>query len=164
MPYKALEQDGSKPKKDRRRRGGKRTVKNSTTSPRKIQITKRFREQAQLAVEYRLQGYTFRQIGEEMKCDHGYVYRLVRWAMDQNPIEGVEELRAIQAARLEMMQAAVLANAFDGDAEAQDQARRNMDQYCRLLGLNKPQQVEHSGAIEGGGQAVFIITPEDASL
>lgn len=163
MPYKAL-QTGDAPKKDRRKRRGKRTTKESTTSPRRIMITKRFRQQAEEAVTYRLQGYTFQQIGEEMKCDRSHVYRLVRWAMDQNPVEGVEELRAIQATRLEMMQSSVMADAFEGNAEAQDQVRRNMDMYCKLLGLNKPQEIKHSGEIEGNQQAIFIITPEDAEL
>lgn len=160
MPYKAFKSDG----KDGRKRKGKRTVKNSSTAPRKIVITANFKKKAEEAIQYRLLGYTFKQIAAEMKIDVAYAHRLVKWAMEREPVEGADELRALMSARLEMMNVSVLDRAFEGDAEAQDQARRNMDMYLKVNGLAKPVQIEHSGEIAGGGPAIIVISQDDAKL
>ncbi|UGY23740.1 hypothetical protein HU675_0038305 [Bradyrhizobium septentrionale] len=162
MPNKAVaaQSDG----KDRRRKKGKKTVKNSSTSPREIAVTAAFKRKAEEAVQYRLQGYTFQQIGEELKVNRTYAYKLVRYAMESQPIEGVEELRSLMAARLEMMLTATLADAFEGDSERMDQARRTMEFQAKLLGLYAPQKVEHSGEVAGGAQPVFVISAADAKL
>jgi hypothetical protein len=159
MPYKALASDG----KDKRKRKGKNTVKNSTTSPRKIAVTANFKKKAEEAIQYRMLGYTFVQIGAEMKCDPGFANKLVKWAMEREPVTGAEELRALMSSRLEMMLTGTLDRAFEGDAEAQDQARRTMEFYAKLNGLYAPQKVEHSGEV-AGGNAVFVISEVDAKL
>jgi hypothetical protein len=150
--------------KDKRLRKGKRTVKNSTTAPRRLAITAAFRKKAAEAVEYRLMGYTFAQIGEAMGFDQSYAYRLVNWSLENTPIENAVELRAIQSKRLETMNSAILSDAFEGNSEAMDQARRNIDLFCRINGLFAPTKVEHSGEIEGGVQPIFIISEIDAKL
>jgi hypothetical protein len=160
MPYKALESDG----KDGRKRKGKRTVKNSATAPRKLVITKQFKAKAAEAVQYRLLGYTFQQIGEEMKVDPAYAYRLVKWAKDREPVEGADEMKATMSQRLEMMLTGTLGNAFEGDSEAQEQSRRTMDQQAKLHGLYATQKIEHSGEVAGGSPSVIIISADDAKL
>jgi hypothetical protein len=162
MPRKEFKRDPGA--EDRRRRKGKKTVKNSSTAPRKLIITAKFRKQSAEAIQYRLMGYTFTQIGEEMKVDPAYAHRLVKWAMDTQPVEGADELRALMSQRLEMMLVGTLDRAFEGDSEAQDQSRRTMEFFAKLNGLYKPQKVEHSGEVQGGGNAVFIISETDARL
>jgi hypothetical protein len=163
MPRKEFKRPPGAP--DGRKGGGKSTVKNSSTSPRKIMITAKFKKQAEEAVQYRLLGYTYGQIGAEMKCDPSYANRLVKWAMNSQPVDGVEELRQLQSNRIEAMLSAVLDRAIsEGDGDAQDHARKSIELLAKLNGLFKPVEVKHSGEIEGGGTTVFIITPEDAKL
>jgi hypothetical protein len=161
MPRKEFQRPDGAP--DGRKKKGKRTTKNSTTSPRKLAITARFKQQAEDAIQYRLLGYTFKQISDEMKLDIAYCHRLVKWAMEREPVEGVDALRELMSSRLDMMLTGTLDRAFEGDAEAQDQARRTMELYAKLNGLFKPVKVEHSGEVDGGN-AVFIISETDAKL
>jgi hypothetical protein len=60
----------------RKRKDRKSTVKNSTTSPRKIVKTKKFLADVETALEYRIMGYTFAQISKEMgfKPGIGHAY------------------------------------------------------------------------------------------
>ncbi|SHG90979.1 hypothetical protein [Bradyrhizobium erythrophlei] len=160
MPYKALASDG----KDGRKRKGKRTTKNSSTAPRKLVITARFREKAAEAVQYRLLGYKFQQIADEMKIDIAYAHRLVKWAKDREPVEGAAELKALMSDRLEMMLTGTLGNAFEGDSEAQEQSRRTMEIQAKLHGLYAAQKLEHSGEVAGGGTSVIVISSDDAKL
>lgn len=147
-------------KGDRRKRKGKRSVNKSTTSPKSI----KFRKQAAEAVEYRVMGYTFAEIGEAMKFDASYAFRLVDWAMKETIEEPVKRLRDIMRRRLEKMQTGVLDKAFEGEVDAQDQVRRNMELQAKLDGLFAPNKVEHSGEVAGGGTAVFVISEADAKL
>jgi len=163
MPYKALKKDPSAPDK-RKRKGRKSTVKNSTTAPRKILITAKFKQRAEEAVGYRMMGYTFVQIGDAMKVDPAYANRLVQWSLDREPVQGADQLRARMSSQLEMMMSATLENAFAGDSEAQDQSRKTMELYAKLNALYAPPpvRVEHTG--EDGGPITFVIRPEDANL
>lgn len=53
-----------------------------------------------------------------------------------------EELRALELARLDRLQAAVWAAAMAGNVRAADTALRVIDRRCRLLGLDAPQRHE----------------------
>lgn len=149
---------------DKRLRKGKRTVNNCSTSPRKILQTKATIEKAKQAVEYRLLGYTYRQIGEEMGIDLTRAYQLVNWAMGQVPSESVEELRGMQTARLESMLSSMMDKAIAGDAEAQNQSLRIMDMLNKLHGLLAAQRLEHSGEVQGAGPVIVNINGDDARL
>jgi hypothetical protein len=145
---------------DKRKRRGKRTTKNSTTSPRSI----RFRRQAAEAIDYRLLGYTFEQIGKEMGFDKSYAYRLVDWAMTETVAEPVERLRKIMRMRLEAMMTGVMDKAISGDGEAQDHARRTMEIQAKLDGLFAPTKLEHSGEVQGGQPVIVQISVDDAKV
>jgi hypothetical protein len=121
----------------RKRKGRKSTVKNSTTSPRKIVKTKKFVADVETALEYRIMGYTFAQISKEMgfKPGSGYAHRLVDWALSQVPSESVERLRAVQTHRLEAVLTGFIDKAIGGDAEAAETCLRVMDQFNKLHGL-----------------------------
>lgn len=149
------------PKGDRRRRKGKRTVKLSTTSPKEIAYRKKVAD----ALEYRKLGYTYEKIGEEMGCDGAYVYRLVKWGMDNMVAEPAEDLRKIMRARIEEMMVGLLDKAFAGEIDAQEAVRKNMELQAKLDGLFAPTstKIEHSGEVQGG-QPIFILSADDAAL
>lgn len=65
-------------------------------------------------------------------------------------IHDAEELRHLEVARLDRLQAAVWPAALAGDVRAADSALRIIDRRCRLLGLDAPARVEllTMGAIE----------------
>jgi len=153
---------GSRP--DKRKRKQKRTTKTASTSARRIVKTKKFIAQVEQAVEFRLLGYSFAQIGKEMGFDQSYAYRLVNWAMQQVPSEGVDQLRALQTNRLEAMLSGIMDKAIGGDGEAADQCLRIMEMFNKLHGLHAAQKLEHSGEVQGGGNPVFIISEADARL
>ena len=156
MPRKTIDMRG-----DRRRRKGKRTTKTSTTSPREIA----YREKVSRALEYRKLGYTYEQIGSELKVDPAYAYRLVKWGLDNMIAEPAEDLRKVMRARIEEMMVGLLDKAFAGEIDAQDAVRKNMELQAKLDGLFAPTstKVEHSGEVQGG-QPIFVLSAADAKL
>jgi hypothetical protein len=56
--------------------------------------------------------------------------------------EQAQELRALEALRLDQMQAALWQQATDGDVRAIDRILRIMERRARLLGLDEPERRE----------------------
>lgn len=91
------------------------------------------------AIHLRRAGRTYDEIADEMGVDTKRARKLVEAAMVEHREQvatAVSELRALEAARLDAMQAAVWPEAMDGRGFAIDRVLRIMERRARLLGLD----------------------------
>jgi hypothetical protein len=113
----------------RRLKGAKSTTNTSSTSPRKIAITKR---RAKM-LGFREQGYTYDQIARHFKVGTSTVCRDIFAAMDAIIQEPAQRLLKLELRRLDAMQSAHYANALDGDTAATLAVLRVMQHRAALL-------------------------------
>src|SRR5699024_12051924 len=62
--------------------------------------------------------------------------------------EVAEQLRDVEAARLDALQRAIWERAIDGDLSAMDRVIKIVDRRARLLGLDAPQQVAVNNGVD----------------
>lgn len=144
-------------------RKGRRTVKQSATSPRQIKR----RERMAKAIELRLCGYTMQQIAVALKVSPATAYRMVDEAMNERVMRGVEEYREITLGRLEALLSGFFKDAVQGDARALSSVLRIIDQQRSITGMDPPVQVrgeiDHTveGAVEHShdGTIEIVLVP-----
>ena len=56
------------------------------------------------ALDYRRQGYTYRQISERLKCAPQTAHNYVRDGLAMIPVEAADDVRAMELDRLDFMQ------------------------------------------------------------
>jgi hypothetical protein len=103
------------------------------------------------AIELRLDGLDFRDIGERLDVDHFTAIELVQEALDQLPDDLPKNNRdtavALECLRLNAMQVAIWGKALAGDLDAVLCALDIIAQRTQLLGLAtpdvSPQEVTH---------------------
>ena len=89
------------------------------------------------AVELALAGRSYDQIAHEVGyTNRGNAWRAVQRALRDRVVADVDELREVELARLDALQAAAWPLAEAGDLAAIDSVLRVMDKRARLLGLN----------------------------
>lgn len=95
------------------------------------------------ALEYRRAGYTYDQIAKALQFKAGTTARTyVQKAMQRAVQEGTDELREIEAHRLDTAQAAIWQNVINGDVTAVNALIRIMERRSKLLGLDAPVRAE----------------------
>lgn len=99
------------------------------------------------ALEYRLKGAGYAQIGQWMKCSTAYAARLVEAAITEIPKEPAEKVIAMELNRLDVMLFALDAAVSNGEQTAIQTALRIMDRRARYLGLDAPAKTEVSGNV-----------------
>lgn len=96
-------------------------------------------------LQLRSAGMSFREIARELKVAPATAYKAVARglaAVNAGCREQAQELRALEALRLDQMQAALWQQATDGDVRAIDRILRIMERRARLLGLDEPERRE----------------------
>jgi hypothetical protein len=96
-------------------------------------------------LELRSAGLSFREIARELKVAPATAYKAVARglaAVNAGCREQAQELRALEALRLDQLQAALWERATDGDVRAIDRILRIMERRARLLGLDEPERRE----------------------
>ena len=97
-------------------------------------------------LELRANGLSFREIARELKVAPATAYKAVARglaAVNAGCREQAQELRALEALRLDQMQAALWQQAIDErDCKAIDRILRIMERRARLLGLDEPERRE----------------------
>ena len=100
------------------------------------------------AVELRRLGLGYRQIAEKMALSSpGNAYRMVAAELKDLRAEckeSAEQLRAVEAERLDMMWRALMPRIASGDAKAVSAGVQIMKRRADMFGLDSPQQVEHT--------------------
>jgi hypothetical protein len=101
------------------------------------------------AIALRLAGMDFDTIAERLDySSRGAASKDIWRAVDANRIEeaqAVENLREVEGARLDRLQAAVWAKAIKGDLKAVETVLKVIAQRARLFGLDAPVRTELTG-------------------
>ncbi len=122
-------------------------------------------ERRRKVVQLRLAGVSFSEIGRRMAAEFGAgatdpaALARVDWQRAREKSrrlteDSVEELRAVQVDRLEMLLSGVWKGALSGDTKAVDTAGRLITQLCKLKGLEPPTQLQLNTRIEMESTAV----------
>ena len=111
------------------------------------------REQAWRALELRKTGKTYRQIAARLQCSlgaaHGYVTSALA-ELRSEVLESARDLREIEIAKLDDLEARLRRRLKPGGSDA-DGAKlatailKISESRRKLLGLDAPQKIEHSG-------------------
>jgi hypothetical protein len=115
------------------------------------------------AVRLKAAGHTYEQVAQRLGyANRGTVHR-VQQALHARQVESVDELRHLELARLDALQAALWPRAMNGDVPAALAVLRVVDQRLRLLGLDprirkRPMTDKWPSC---HGPATVVIHPDD---
>ena len=110
---------------------------NSPTGPRRITTA----ERRKVAVNLRVAGATFTQIGDQLGVSRQAAHQMVTKALDElaaQVSESADQLRAIELHRLDAMTAALWSGAMSGDEQKIDRVIKLMNRRAAMLGLDRP--------------------------
>jgi hypothetical protein len=93
-------------------------------------------------VDLRAKGRSVEMIAEEMDLNEAMVRRSLTKAMQGLSSESVEELRALENLRIDRMFLPVYERAVQGDLRAIDRAVLLMERRARMMGLDKPMEID----------------------
>lgn len=99
-------------------------------------------ERKKNAVELRLAGASYRDIGNALGCSTVTAMNDCKEALAEIPMQQADEMRTVELSRLDRLQRAVWGKAIKGDLQAVDRAIKIIDRRAKLLGLDAPQQVQ----------------------
>ena len=118
-------------------------MSHSQMSPPKVQAAVRRKE----AVDLRLQGMTYREIGQELGVTPTRARQLVAEALaaiEKDTAESAEELRRLELDRLDQLQSGLWEAAAGGNLKAVGAALKIMERRARLVGLDAPTRTENA--------------------
>jgi hypothetical protein len=123
----------------------------SIFSPNRVEAAKRERQ----AMDLRIAGQTYEQIAESLGyADHSGAYRAIQHGLTRMLKEPAEELRQIELATVNQLQAQWWNRAIAGEKDAADMVLKLMQRRARLLGLDAPTASVVLGAEVGKDAAV----------
>jgi DNA-binding CsgD family transcriptional regulator len=131
----------------------------SKNSPTKLKAAARRGE----ALDLRIQGLTYRQIGERMGVSETRAYQLVGDAVAVYRVDNTakaEQLRAVMTAQLESLVGGLWPQAKAGDVKAVGTLVGVFNRLARLHGLDAPAKVQ----AQAGGDPYGVSKMSDAEL
>ena len=99
------------------------------------------------ALDLRLAGASYRQIGVQLSVSHVQAFRDVQRVLREIAKEPALEVRAVELGRLDKLMLAHWPRAIRGDVKATTLVLQIMDRRVRLLGLDSPQKIDITGWI-----------------
>jgi hypothetical protein len=99
------------------------------------------RERERLAVQLRIEGLTYDEIGDRLGVSRPMASRIVNRAINRVLREPVEQLVQLEASRLDALWAAMFPRALRGSARHAEVCVRISERRSRLLGLDQPTRV-----------------------
>ncbi len=112
-------------------------MSHSQMSPPKVQAAVRRKE----AVDLRIEGKTYKEIGQELGVTPTRARQLVAEALaaiEKDTAESAEELRRLELDRLDQLQSGLWQEAAGGNLKAVGAALKIMERRARLVGLDAP--------------------------
>ena len=94
------------------------------------------------ALELRLAGASYRQIGLQTGVSHAQAFRDVQTILKEYLTEPTEEVRKVELGRLDSLLVAHWIKATAGDYKATTMVLAIMDRRARLLGLDAPVRID----------------------
>ena len=107
-------------------------------------------EKRQQALDLRLAGGSYREIGQQIGISHVQAYRRVDAALSELhklQMQKAEKLREIELERLEKMHEALWPKVRNGDEKAVRALVAVMDRRAKLLGLDAPTRMQVTGEL-----------------
>ena len=99
------------------------------------------------ALDLRLAGASYRQIGATLGVSHVQAMRDVSKMVSEYASEPADEVRNAELARLDKLMLAHWPQATRGDIKSTTMVLQIMDRRARLLGLDAPQRIDITGWI-----------------
>ena len=99
------------------------------------------------ALDLRLSGASYRQIGQQLGVSHVQAFRDVHHMLREVASEPAEEVRKAELARLDKLMRAHWPAAIEGDTKATAMVLQIMDRRARYLGLDAPQKIDLTASI-----------------
>jgi hypothetical protein len=93
-------------------------------------------------MEMRGEGLDYTTIGDTLGVSAGVARRLVQEGLQATVGEPAEEVRALEAFRLERLYKVCYGYAIRGDGAAIDRCLKIMERKAKLLGLDQPAEVD----------------------
>jgi hypothetical protein len=118
-------------------------MSHSLMSPARVQAAVRRKE----AIDYRLQGMTYREIAQELGVTPTRARQLVAEALaaiEKDTAESAEELRRLELDRLDQLQSGIWEDAAGGNLKAVGAALKIMERRAKLMGLDAPVKTVNS--------------------
>jgi hypothetical protein len=115
------------------------------------------RERERRAVDLRIAGYRYEDIGRELGVTKQAAHQAIARAMERTAKdigEQADALRALEAERLDAAARALWPAVAEGDVRAQDTWLRNRARYAALLGLDLKPEIN----VNTGPEIVIINT------
>ncbi len=110
------------------------------------------------ALELRRAGFTYDVIADRLAYnDRSAARKAVERAIGRTHQDAADDLRALEADRLDRLQSSRWSKAIKGDDKAFDRVLRVMERRSKLLGLDTPVQHELTGP--GGNPLIVEILP-----
>jgi Homeodomain-like domain-containing protein len=106
-------------------------------------------ERRQKALDLRMAGARYRQIGAQLGVSYQTAYRDVQAALGElAPLQAskAEKLRELEVERCDKLTLALWPKARNGDEKAVRTIVAVMDRRAKLLGLDAPTKLEHGGS------------------
>ncbi len=127
-----------------------------------VLVTAREREVS--ALRFRAEGCTYEEIGRRLGITKQSAWEAVGRAMARNAEairEQADEVRVLEAERLDAAASAIWPKVMEGDLRAQDTWLRNRSRYATLLGLD----VRDAGApLVSGPVSINVAPPWEAGV
>lgn len=110
-------------------------------------------------LDLRRAGATYQEIADELGYkNRGTAYKALRRALGRTLQDSADNLRELEAARLDQLQLGSWKAAMRGDPKAVANVLRVMERRAKLLGLDAPAKTELTGA--GGNPLVVVLDPD----
>lgn len=125
----------------------------SPNAPRKSTAAERKRQ----ALEFRMAGLTFQQIGDQLKITKQAAHQLVVTALDEvreQIAETAPQVLTMELERLDSLWRTVYPEAKRGNLGAVDRSIRIMERRAKLLGLDAPAKSD----VTSGGEKITAPT------
>lgn len=113
-------------------------AKRKRTSAKQTRITAQRRKRMNEALDYRLQGFTYRQISEAMHISVSTAHDYINDALKEIPRDKAEAVLAQQLERYDMILQAFFPSALQGDNVAASTVMNAMRSIERLTGVDSP--------------------------
>ena len=119
------------------------------------------------ALDYRLQGYTYRQIAEAMRISVSTAHHYIRDALDAIPRDNAEAVLAMHLEQYSMIVQSFFPAALQGDGFSADRVMSAMRNIERLQGVDSPVMKDAAEGVvdqltslrQAAAQALGIETP-----
>lgn len=120
---------------------------------------------ARKALELRRSGASYRNIADTLNVSMSTAHKYVQRELSEIPAADRAQLRELEAARLDTLQAVAWDQAKAGDLAAVKECRAISESRRRLFGLDAPQQVEMYGveSVDIMGTARNILAQIDGN-